>query len=208
MSDVHRFRMAMAQHLGKPLTPEVAAAIEAAVFHVPDQAIDTGRFAPLQHGDFTIRAESFRAVLEELKPLHAAHWLETERYRHGLALNPDYEAMALRERLGRLLQLTVRREAHVVGHLRLFTGLSLHTQTVVADEDTLYIAPAHRGGFMVMALLRYAEAALVALHPGGLEIRTNSKVVNRADVLMRRMGYQHFANQFVKFIGGDHGHSS
>ena len=198
------FREVLAQYLGRELTPEVCVELERALVWGQDQSIDVTAFASVQHGDFTLRAESFRQVLDELKPLHEAHWLETEKFRHGLRLNPDYEAMALRERQGRLLQFTARRAGSLVGHLRLYTGLSLHTQTVVAEEDTLYIDPAHRGGFMVMALLRYAEQVLTALHPAGIEIRTNSKVINRADVLMRRMGYQHFANQFVKFIGGNH----
>ena len=35
----HRFRMAMAKHLGKIMTPEMAAAIEVEAFHEPEQAI-------------------------------------------------------------------------------------------------------------------------------------------------------------------------
>lgn len=200
MSEVHRFRMAMARHLGSVITPEVAAAIEVEAFHEPDQAVSPERFEPVTFGEYRIRLESFRAILPELHPLHAEHWKETEKHRHGLALNPDYDAMGARERCGRLLQFTVRRGGDLAGHLRMFTGPSLHTQTPMAEEDTLYMRPEYRGGFAAMALLRYAESALGQL--GVREVRANSKVINHADVLMRRLKYQHVANQFVKFLGG------
>jgi hypothetical protein len=194
----HRFRMAMAANLGKIMTPEMAAAIEAAAFHEPDRGIDPTQFAPAQCGEYTIQAESLRAILEELAPLHDEHWRETERHRHGLALRPDYDAMLARERAGRCLQFTVRRGQELCGHLRMWLFPSMHTQTLVAEEDTLYMRPEHRGGMTALALLRYAEAALIAL--GVREIRANSKVINNADVLMRRMKYQQVAIQFVKML--------
>jgi len=198
MSSVHRFRMAMVKHLGRTITPEMAAAIEAKAFHTPDESVDPARFAPAVHGDCRIQVESFRAILEELAPLHQEHWLETERHRHGLALRPDYDRAFALERAGRLVQFTVRRGPELAGHLRMYLGPSMHTGTLMAQEDTLFMRPGHRGGFTVMALLRYAERVLLQL--GVAEIRANSKVVNRADVLMRRMGYQEVAIEFVKFL--------
>lgn len=198
---VHRFRMAMAKHLGKVITPEVAAAIDAEAFHEPEAGVDPSRFAPVVHGAYRIQVESFREILEELKPLHAQHWAETEGHRHVLHLAPDYDALCARERAGRLIQFTVRFGDELAGHLLMYVGNSIHTGTLVAEEDTLYMKPAHRGGFTAMALLRYAETVLIQL--GAREIRANSKVVNNADVLMRRMRYQQVAIQFVKVLAGD-----
>jgi hypothetical protein len=198
---LQRFREAMARHLGQELTPAIAAAIEAEAFTAPDLSIDPARFTAQAYGDYTIQAEGFRSILDELTPLHEAHWCETEGYRHGLALNPNYPNLFARERAGRLIQFTVRKGPELCGHLRMFLFESEHTQTPVAAEDALYLKPEHRGSFLVMALLRYVEAALRQFGP--LEIRANSKAANRADVLMRRMGYQLAAYQFVKFIGGD-----
>jgi hypothetical protein len=202
-SIVHRFRMAMAKHLGRPLSPEAAAQIEAEVFFQPDCAVDPARFEPQPFGGYTIQVESFRSILGELVLLHQAHWLETERYRHGLKLNPDYEQMMARERRGQLVQFTLRHVAsgQLVGHLRMFLGDSIHTQTPVSDEDTLYLAPAHRGSFLSIALLGYAEKVLHQLQ-GPHEIRADSKTVNRADVLMKRRGFTPYAIKFFKFTGG------
>ncbi len=200
MNDLkHRFRMAMAKHLGQVVTPEMAAAIEVEAFSTPDRSLDPSRFAPIVHGDYRIGVESFRLALAELEPLHAAHWLETERHRHGIPLQPDYDALFARDRAGRLVQFTCRnRDGEIAGHLRMYLGQSTHTSTLVAEEDTLYMRPQDRGTFAPMAMLRYAEAVLIEL--GAREIRANSKTVNNADVLMRRLGYQHVAHQFVKIL--------
>ena len=194
--ELHEFREALAQHLGAELTPEVCVALERRLLWGEDRSIDPAQFAPLQHGEYLIQVESFRAILDELKPLHAEHWKETEAHRHGLQLAPDYEALCLRERRGRLVQFTVRQGGVLAGQLLMYLGPSVHTQTLVAEEDTLYMRPEHRGGFTAVALLRYAEQLLRSL--GAAEIRANSKVINHADVLMRRMRYQQVAIQFVK----------
>lgn len=204
------FRRVLAAHLGRELTPEAAAEIERAAGLQPDAPIDIWRFEPARHDRYVICLERFTDAIGELHALHVAHWRETEAHRHGLPLNPDYDGMAEHERAGRLLQFTVRRDGALVGNLRLYVGVSAHSGTPFAvfptrtndpasEEDTLYLAPEHRGGFLAMHLLRYAERVLVAL--GMREIRADSKLINRADVLMRRMGYRPFALKFVKVIG-------
>ncbi|MGE4243997.1 GNAT family N-acetyltransferase [Ramlibacter sp.] len=201
--DLSTFRTVLAQHLGAELTPERCAAIEDALFRGPDRSVDPMQFEPILHHDYIVQVESFRAIMEELKPLHAAHWSETEFHRHGLPFNPDYEGVAARERAGRAVQFTVRREGELVGQLLMYLFTSTHTQTPVSEEDCLFIRPDHRGGMLVMKLLRYAERVLHQIQGPHL-IRTSSKLVNRADVLMRRMGYQPFALQFFKFTGESH----
>jgi hypothetical protein len=198
MDRLARFRQALVPHLGQTLTPELCAALEHAAFSQPDESIDPGQFAAVQHGGYTIHVERFREVLPELTPLHEAHWAETESYRKVLALNPNYQALFDRERAGRLIQFTARYEGRVVAHLRMFIGTSLHTQTEFADEDALFCLKEHRGGFLVIKLMRYAEACLRQL--GVREFRSNSKLANRADVLMRRLGYEPVALQFCKIF--------
>jgi hypothetical protein len=193
--------------IGKVLTPEDAARIEMAAHEAfgnvpaqqPERAIDPGQFDPLSKGEFTIQVERLRDVLPELQPLHVEHWQETEGYRHGLELDPDYERMLAIERAGGLIQFTVRRAGDLVGNLRLYVGHSMHSRSVlVANEDTLYLTPSARGGMTAMSLMRYGERALVGL--GVRQATSDSKLVNNADVLMRRLGYQHFAHKFVKFF--------
>lgn len=195
---VSAIRQALVEHLGKVLTPDIAMALEMAAVAPEDRSIDPRCFGQHLHGDYTIAAERFASIVDELHPLHEVHWLETEHHRHGLALRPDYAGMAALERNGRAIQFTVRHAGQLVGNLRVYLGTSLHTQTPYASEDTLFLLPEHRGGFLVLALIKFAEDALRAI--GIDEFRVNSKLVNNADVLMRRRRYTPAALQFVKFF--------
>jgi hypothetical protein len=182
--------------LGSTLTPDLAAAIEAAAGYRPPTPIDLARFEPEAWEGFVIGCERFASVEHELGPLHALHWAETERHRHGLPLQPNLAYLRAADRAGTMVQCTVRRDSALVGHLRMYLAESLHTSTLFAEEDTLFILPSCRGGYLPIRLLRYMERVLRQL--GVREIRANSKLLNRADVLMRRMGYEAVALQFIK----------
>lgn len=191
-------RQTLSENLGKVLTPQAAWEVEQAARASGGAPIDPRAFGSQQFGDYLIAAEPFEPLIAEIHPLHEAHWLETELYRHGLQLNVDYAGMVAMERAGRLIQFTVRHHGELVGNLRVYLGVSLHTQTRYANEDTLFLLPEHRGGFLVLALIKFAEDALRAI--GVSEFRVNSKLVNNADVLMRRRRYTPVAKQFVKFF--------
>ena len=197
--DLHLLRLALSHHLGQQLTPELADRIEFIACAGEDLSIDPARFEPAVAWDYVIQVERLRAITAEMHALHDVHWAETEKHRQGLPLSPDYRGMQYAERAGRLVQFTVRsqRDRQLVGGLRMYLGTSMHTGTLFAQEDTLFLLPAHRGGFLAIHLLRYAERVLVD-HIGVREIRADSKVINNADVLMRRMRYRHVSNGFVK----------
>ena len=198
---VSPLRSALRAHLGQVLTPEVAAAIEgAAPAWVAPRRIDPASLGVVTTAcGHKIQAERLADILDEIHPLHVEHWAETERHRHGIPLNPDYPFMLEAEREGRMVQFTMRApDGALVGNLRMYIVLSRHTQTELAQEDTLFIKPAHRGGFDVLALIRFAEKSMASL--GVREFRVNSKLVNRADVLMRRAGCTPVAIEFVKFL--------
>ena len=191
-------RQTLGAHLGQVLTPEIAALVEKAAFFVPDESLDPSRFGLIAHGVYVIQVERFSDIQDELHVLHELHWLETEGHRHGLSMNPDYAKFIQRERMGTLIQFTLRKGGELVGNMRLYINTSIHTQTRYASEDTIFIKPEHRGGMRAIALMRFAEECLLSL--GIREIRGNSKMVNNADVLMRRLGYTPVAIEFVKFF--------
>lgn len=199
--DLHLLRVALSHMIGCQLTPELASRIEYIATGRTDLAHDPQRFEPMTLGEHVIAVERLADVLEQMHQLHQAHWAETEKHRHGLTLSPDYAALLADERAGRLIQFTVRelREMRLVGNLRMYLLTSRHTRTLFAQEDTLFIEPTHRGGFLVMHLMRYAERVLVG-QLGVREIRADSKLINGADVLMRRLGYTPTALQFVKMF--------
>lgn len=195
-------RQVLSENIGKVLTPELACEIELAAAAPQGDAIDPTSFGETEHDGYQIRAERFADIVHELHPLHEAHWFETETYRHDLELNPDYMAFIAMEKAGRLLQATVRQNGVLVGNMRVFLHQSLHTQTPFASEDTLYLLPECRSGFLASKLIRFVERSLQVI--GVKELRLSTKTANRSDVLMRRLGYDHAINGFVKFLGDQH----
>lgn len=198
--DLNRFRHAVAKHLGQPLTPEVAAAIEGECRPI-NQARDQQAFEIFIHGDsYTFGAERFADIVDELDAMHRAQWAETEVHRHAIEFCPDYDGLREHERAGSLIQFTVRSGAELVGHMRLYVHRSLHTQSLFAQEDTLYITPEHRAGMVGLAFLRYIERQLREV--GVREIRFDVKHVNNASALLRRLKYESVSTRYVKILGG------
>lgn len=196
--DLHLLRLALSHFIGQELTPEVASRIEFIASGGEDLCRDPASFEPQVAWDYSIQVERLRDVIDDMHELHKAHWSETEKHRHGLPLKPDYRGMLAMERSGRLIQFTVRTtHGELVGQCRMYLGMSMHTGTLFAEEDTLFLLPQHRGGFLAVHLLRYVERVLVDA-VGVREIRADSKLINNADVLMRRLKYQEVATKFVK----------
>jgi len=203
----HPLRRTLGNHLGKVLTPELCAEIEMAAQEIPNNPIDLSLFRPRELGDgYVISAERFADCLPELKPLHEVHWYETEAHRHGLALKPNYEAMIAMERAGCLLQITVRHEGKLVGGIRMYVQRSWHTENMLASEDTLFLLPAHRNksSWIALKMLRYTVTCLEVLRDARgeecIEVDANSKLVNHADALMRRLFGAPVAMQFTKIF--------
>jgi hypothetical protein len=187
-------RRALATNMGEPLTPELCVAIEQAALANVDDSIDLRLFRPLVLDDgYTIQCEKFAKVLPELKPLHEQHWLESEGYRHCLQLRPNYQAMTAFECAGQLLQVTVRHEGKLVGAIRMYITRSWHTGDMLANEDSLYLSPAHRSRstWLAIRLLRYTVDCLQHLRDSRGEativIEASSKLANNARALMKRV---------------------
>lgn len=184
--------------VGGMFTSEVAAALIYAIQNPPDESIDPFRFQAEVHGEYVFQVEPFAALITELHPLHEAQWRETEMHRHGLPFNPDYEAGKALERAGTLIQFTARRHDELVGHMRMYLQRSVHTQTLFAHEDTVFVVPEHRGGLLGLALVRYAEKQLRGL--GVREVRFDTKHSNKADAILRRLRYEPVATRWSKII--------
>lgn len=82
--------------------------------------------------------------------------------------------------------------------MRMYLRTSRHTQTRYATEDTLYLLPSARGGRLGMRFLQYVEDSLHAVC-GIKEFRMDAKLLNGTDRLLKHLGYQPVATQFVKF---------
>lgn len=194
-----RLKEALAGKLGSVLTPELAAEITLAAFDRDNRAVDPQAFPPQAFKALVFQVESFRDVLPELEPLHAAHYAETEKHLAGVPMAPDYDYMAERERLGALLQFTARDGVgRLVGNLRVYLGSSLHTGCRFAQEDTIYMTPEARTPGAADAFMDYAEGVLLQI--GVTEARADTKLVNHAGRWLGRRGYRHVANKYIKLL--------
>lgn len=194
----HHLYDILSRNFGNVLTPELVAGILQAASIAPDQSINIEDIPPIEYDGAVIHVERMQAILPEIVPLHAAHWAETEKYRHGVPLNVDYDHMVNAERQGRFILFTVRRDGALVGNCAMYLTCSTHTQQWVAEEDTLFILSEHRRGRLAIKLIQYVEDVLKNM--GITEIRVTVKTVNRVGDLLERLGYAHTANQLVKVL--------
>lgn len=140
------------------------------------------------------------ALIEELKPLHRAHWQETEAYRHGQALNPAYDVYQALNQAGRFVVFTVRKVGELVGNCMMHVFESVHTRQLEAKEDTIFVAPAHRVPRLAIRFIAYCERCLTTI--GVRTVTLSAKVGTRSERLFSMIGYRAVAIEYHKTLGG------
>jgi GNAT superfamily N-acetyltransferase len=176
----------LAKYLGQTMTPRVLAAM-LADFPASGQPIDLAQLQPRTCGRLTFAAERFAHIREELEPLHAQHWSETEGYHRGIPLRPSYGAILVDE---------------LDGRLRLYLSVSRHTSQRIATEDTIYLLPEYRGGRNAQRFIQFAEDCLRALDVS--EVYLDTKHSNQAaSRLLGFMGYEEIATRRHKILRED-----
>lgn len=187
-------------NLGKKLTKGLGLQIMrvASMLDPLISAENMEQILPEEHEGFVFAVERMEEILSELKLLHQEHWKETEGYRAEIPLNPDYMELIRHEHAGRFIVFTLRCDGRLVGNFSLFIAKSHQTQTLVASEDTLYVAPEARGTGAAKGLMEYSEKALHKL--GVNQITASVKLVNNAGAFLQRMGYSHVADGYSKIL--------
>jgi len=189
-------------NIGNPITPELAADIMLAADQIstliPFDVIE--RIKPEQYLGLSFAVEYIEDIAEEIKPLHRAHWNETEASRHGIELNPDYELFFKYERAGRFILFTLRKEERLLGQCSMYLSESAHTKTLIATEDALYLCPEARKGRTAMRFVRYVEESLRQL--GAREIEISVKMTNKAGKFFEFLGYRQVEVGLKKVMEG------
>ena len=155
---------------------------------------------PFIKGGVAIGLEKFSDMLEDIRPLHDAHFNETETAYMDESFNPNYQSYMEMEKDGRFVCFTVRFNWQMVAYLQYYVFRDLHTQSVLqAREDALYVHPLARGKKVAPQLLAYAEDALKTL--GCRYIGMTSKApVGAPDIgpFLERRGYRPVAMYYAK----------
>lgn len=153
--------------------------------------------------NLTFQKEPLKDCLEEMKPVWYSHWQETEGYHDGLGFNPDYTLYLEYERIGYYHLFTARHEGKLVGDCGVYVRRSMHTQTIDASEDTIYLYPDYRKGRNGAEFLDFVENHLTQ-KMGVREIAIDIKLSNaRVGKLMGRRGYQPRSIRYSKVFTGE-----
>ena len=186
--------------VGSKLTADLAADIYVAAGRIETLVpeADIARIQPADHLGFIFSVELIEDIAEEIKPLHRAHWDETEAHRHGLPFQPDYATFIRYEQAGRYILFTLRSEGKLSGNCAMYLDKSAHTQTTIATEDTLYLLPEARRGRVASRFVAYVENAMRQV--GAREINITVKTVNKAGRFFRLLGYRHVENGLTKIL--------
>lgn len=184
----------------KPITPALALEICDAAAQLPMlvHMAALSRIAPARLDDCVFARELMEDIEDEMKPLHLAHWNETEEHRHNIAMNIDYSTFIRYERAGRFVLFTLRIDGKLMGNCAMYLDLSAHTQTLIATEDTFYFLPQARGGTRAKRFIRYCENALRQI--GVKEVCVTVKTVNKAGRFFQMNGYRHVENGLTKIL--------
>lgn len=188
------------RNVGSILTPDLAAdiCVIAGQMETLISDVDIATIQPEICQGFIFSIERIEDVADEMKPLHQAHWNETEAHRHALPFNPDYATFIRYERTGRYVLFTLRSEGKLSGNCAMYLDKSAHTQTTIATEDTLYLLPKARKGKVASCFVAYVENAMRQL--GAKEINITVKTVNKAGRFFRLLGYRHVENGLTKIL--------
>ena len=198
-------RSVLAMNQGSRLTPELALGIEQSIvtqvsaLRSQDKAIALRGFVPEQFQDVVFAVERMENLVDEIEPLHHAHWQESESARHELPYNPNYEGWVQHERAGSFMVFTVRNATGALkGYMQMYVGRSNHTGVLLSNEDALFLDPEVRKGFVCRRFAAYAEKCMREL--GVREIRLSVKNTNGVWKVWTRMGFAATGVELIKIL--------
>jgi len=146
----------------------------------------------------TFALEKMADIVDEIRPLHLEQWQETEGYRGDIPFNPDYKRYIDFSNIDYYLIYAARQDGKLVGHLSLYVTQSMHTQTLLAQEDTLFLTHSVRGGRTAYRLFQFVEADLK--RRGVKELYCSVKAGAKSKALLEFMGCQHVADMLHKLL--------
>jgi GNAT superfamily N-acetyltransferase len=155
---------------------------------------------PYIEDDISIGIEKMSEILDEIAPLHKAHYAETEEAYLDDPYDPDYVRLFSLEENGGYVVFTVRKNMELVGYIQYYVFRDLHTQRVyTAREDCLYIKPEARGLGLAPRLLNFAEHGLRQLNCKYVGM-TSKSPVGGPDIrpFLEKRGYRMVAEYFSK----------
>lgn len=132
----------------------------------------------------------------EFVELAVDHWAETEGYRHSQPLSPKFDRYSQYAKAGWFLMFTARDDGELVGYAGMYIVPSMHTQMLIATEDSWFLLPGYRKGWNAVKFYKFIEKECFAR--GAVEITMTAKLTNTAGRLLLAMGYNEISKQYSK----------
>lgn len=124
------------------------------------------------------------------------HYKESQLFRRGQTFNASFERYNQYAKLGCFIPFTVRDEGRMVGYGGVYLVESMHTQSLIATEDTWYLLPEYRKGWNALKFFRFMEETVRDM--GAKELTLTVPEGIGTGVICRRMGYKHVADMYNK----------
>lgn len=102
--------------------------------------------------------ESVEQCWPDVLALATQHWAGTATYRRHEPFSPSFSRYQSYNRLGYFRLFTARDGERLAGYFGIYVTNSMHSQLLMATEDTLFIRPEYRGGRNAIRFIRFVEA--------------------------------------------------
>ena len=144
--------------------------------------------------------EPVEQVWNEVMVLANQHWAGTQSYRRHEPFNPSFERYQACNQSGYFQLFTVRDAGRLVGYFGVYITPSMHSQKLMATEDTFFLHPEYRGGRNALRFLKHIEKQLGEwdVH----EIMFSCEIDNETGIkgLLEYLEYHPVIVQFSKFL--------
>lgn len=152
----------------------------------------------------TYDIEPLSGCWPEIEAIGRAHWQETmEYYRGKQPYAPSFDRYNSYDKAGWLITFTARDSdtGQMVGYSLMYLVPSMHTQTMIATEDTIFLLPAYRRGRNGLRFHQFIEAEL--RERGAREIVVTAKPGSAACRLLEHIGFSVINHQYSKHLNAE-----
>lgn len=147
-----------------------------------------GVIEPTEYRGVVFALEPMRDTLEEIKPLHQAHWDELAELRPEGEFKPDYDRFMRLESVGSAILVAARARGELIGYCQYYMNNHPYTQERYASSDVVYLKREFRDGWVGVALFNYAHKVLKWC--GVRRVRAFCREGNRVRALLDHYGYE------------------
>ena len=129
--------------------------------------------------------EPLAKVWDEMIVNARLHWDETAMAAAGEVFAPSFDRYS---RYGDMYTVfTARDDGRLIGHCGMYLTPSMHSQKVLATEDTWYLLPEYRKGRNAIEFYKFVEAEM--FRRGAEKVTMTAAPYNGACRIMEYLGY-------------------